>query len=197
MSLLSLITSDLITTMAREILCDKLDETGFISSFNAKTKRAEKLVSLLKESELPGAIDAIVEVMEKTHAEGSLLLMPDSGFWQLLTVIQETAGSDDADRVASMLSWDEFFGEGHGRSLRTTILEIMGKIGNERHIPALEQFAERMKSIHYEDFTDYVDDFDGGPLGLEEFTIKGEEYNEFDAYGARQAIDACRGRQTA
>lgn len=162
---------------ARVVLCDVIQGRPGFSNYCAKLARSEWLAMHLRANKFPGAIDAILSLIEHERENGVLILKtPDDGFLHLLVAIEEAVGKEDADRIASILEWDEFF-EGEDRSYRALILEIMEKIGSERHVPALERFAKRISSIHYKDGED-----------------PGERFNEYDASDVRHTINICRGR---
>ncbi|MBI2041944.1 MAG: hypothetical protein HYT20_02920 [Candidatus Nealsonbacteria bacterium] len=134
------------------------------------------------------ALDIILDEIFSRKTKGELCFFEyNSPVYHILRVVEHLAQPRHASRVAEILLWEELLKE-EDRSCRVMVSNILKKIGDKSVVPALEAFAEKVKSIEYTDF--YYRDFydnDGD-------TIPGYEYNKMDQDDIASAIAACKAR---
>ena|SRR3989338_844578 len=69
--------------------------------------------------------------------------------WSWLSpVFEKHANENHAEQIAEMLLWPEIYDS--DQEIRTSFLELIGKIGNRRVVPILEKLEERMGLINDE-----------------------------------------------
>lgn len=166
-------------------LVERLFSGCSIDNWKKKEQLANKDKGLVTE--------AVLNKLYKLHKKGQLekyILNPgfgDSFFWSL-QVLEETASSKDAFRIATILEWNELYlGEGRSsRNNRRSILAILEKIGGKKEIKYVNAYAEKVKEIKYEIRDDHF------------FGIFNEEYAEkeakFDQEAAQRTISTLKKR---
>ncbi len=128
---------------------------------------------------------AIHEDLRQRKESGTLCDGEDRGFpvFFLLQTLAKFAWYDDCDRLLEILLWNEILLDPL-RSNRSTILGGVKRIGGKSAVPVLQEYAERVKEVRYQDHN-------ANPEGATPRVIPASYYYGQDQEEVADVIVAC------
>ena len=119
-----------------------------------------------------------------------------SPVFHLIDAMTQVSEPKHAKDLAEILLWEEIAVQGKDRSQRCILLDAIGRNGDKTVIPLLQEFAEKVKRVYYEEVKGvcYADFEDRDPETGELETIPAEMYYKWDQEEIVRTIAACQAR---